>query len=750
MPSSGQFPPAACERILAQISTPAGRDRFLAGCSLARTLYGDSTTLSGLPCLEHGLRVVEGLLEFSVDVDTLLGGLFNQLGEQEALDTVGEQCGREVMHLLRALRRLDIYTEKAQHKNNQRTLEAIRRAALTVIGGDVRVVLIRLMVALVTLRSAENLPADRRRLLARDVRNIYGPLANRLGIWQLKWELEDTAFRYLEPELYTAIEQQLNQGRAERTRRIEAARAILQQKLQEEGIRAEVTGRPKHIYSIHRKMIRKQVTLEKIFDVQALRIIIMEDDPENGALTEEQRKRAKYLQCYRALGLVHNLWQPEPDEFDDYIQKPKPNGYRSLHTTVRDDHGEVLEIQIRTLQMHREAEQGLAAHWVYKEGGRPTQAMVRQVESLRYLLNVMNEPAAGTATPAPAADSADDPALIDEAILDRVYVFSPKGDVYDLPQGSTPIDFAYKIHSEVGHRCRGGRVNGKMVPLTAVLQSGDRVEILTTSRDKPGKPSRDWMNENAGYTRTNHARARVRKWFRENEREQNIEYGRQAVEREIRQLKAAGITAEDLAIHRGEPLEDFLARVGFGDITIPQVQGLLAVILRERKPAELPPEEEPERSTTPSAERTHRGLTVLGVSGLATHTASCCNPIPPEPITGYITRGRGVSVHRADCPEIIALEKAEPGRIVEVDWGEESADTFSVPFRIKAYRASGILENIAKMLQGQNIPLRKSKMLSARGHTAFYIEAEVNGLEQANWLQHKLENLDHVFEVRSR
>lgn len=742
--------PLSIAHILTRIGNPSARERFSAGYTLAVALYGARQTVVGLSCLEHGLRVADGLLDFNIDGDTLQAGLLNHAAGEAELQQVEAACGSEVVRILSALRRLDIYTEKAQEKASQRTLEAIRRAALTVIGGDVRVVLIRLMMALQTLRAAEQLTPEQRKLFAQDARNIYAPLANRLGIWQLKWELEDLAFRYLEPERYKAIVDQLNEKREDRARRIEAARRILQEKLREEGIAAEVTGRPKHIYSIHRKLMRKDVEVQelrnRIFDTQALRIILDQDEPERPDLSEEARKKAKYVQCYRALGIVHNIWRPKADEFDDYIQKPKPNGYRSLHTTVTDDDGGYLEIQIRTRQMHREAEQGLAAHWVYKEGGRPTAAMVKQVESLRYLLNAMHAPADRATLDAPVDD---DDESADEAVLDRVYVFSPKGDVYDLPLGSTPVDFAYKIHSEVGHRCRGATVNGAIVPLTYQLRSGDKVQIIVTSRDKPGRPSRDWANRHTGYTRTGHARSRVRKWFRDNEREQNIEYGRAILERELKRLKAGNVTPEDLAALRGESPEDFLAKVGFGDLLTPQIEGMLAVIQRERK--QIEPLPLPDGAPPPPRDaRGPKGLTVLGVSGLATHLANCCNPIPPQPIVGYITRGRGVSVHRVDCSELIAREKAEPERIVEVDWGEASAETFAVPFHVKAYRAAGVLETIARILQGQNINLRKTKTVSSGHHTTFYIEAEVKRLEQAEWIKTKIGELKSVFDVQSR
>ncbi|MCO5205391.1 MAG: RelA/SpoT family protein [Anaerolineae bacterium] len=717
--------------------------RVLSAYATAKRIYAgrpaEQKTL-----LEHAIGVAITLFDLGMDIDTLVAAmLIHTPLESDTLDEIEAQFGRNVTDILRNLNKLDKYTEGKQSAS-EHTLEAIRRAVLTIVAGDVRVVLIRLAICLQDLIVAKSASAEQQQAVALDARNIYAPLANRLGIWQLKWELEDLAFRYLQPEEFKTISKALSEKRDMRNARVKSARDKLSEHLGREGIRATVTGRPKHIYSIYRKMERKRVSFSEINDAQALRVIINEDDPEKPGLTDEQRKQANYTQCYRALAVVHDIWDAMPEEYDDYIQHPKPNGYRSLHTTVRDESKHRLEVQIRTQQMHAEAEQGIAAHWAYKEGGRPSPALARQIESLRNLL--------GTMVTTAEHDEINE-SIGEEVLADRIFVLTPKGDVLDLPLGATPLDFAYMVHSQVGHRTRGAKVNGKMVSLTYQLQTGDRVEIITA---KQAKPSRDWMNPNAGYTASARTRSRIRQWFRKNEREQNIEYGRAAVEREMKQYKLGKtVSADDLARHfKIDKTEDFLAKVGFGDITTAQVGGALALLQRDMR-ANLAAENDTDvveiesRHSEPDRPK-HKGLTVLGVAGLHTTIAACCRPIPPEPIVGYITRGRGITIHHIDCKQVQAKLVREPERIIEdVDWGSESG-TFSVPYTIEAYRDTNLVTKIADILKGQNINLLKTKMTHKQSGTSAFVLAEVNDLEQANWIKGRLEKIDTVITVRSR
>ncbi len=757
-----ESPAPTLDTLLQKIALVSGnvalQERIRRAYAHAEMLYGTVTNVSGLTQLEHGTRAAITVMELGQDEDAILAALFNHVEDSAEIAAIGQTFGDSVSKLILSLRQLDIYT-KASKRDTQRTLEAIRRAAFSIIEGDVRVVIIRLAMALHTLRAANSLDFNTRTLIARDALHIYAPLANRLGIWTIKWELEDLSFRYLEPLQYKELAKALDERREDRDQRIASAKAQLRDHLVQEEIDAEVTGRPKHIYSIYRKMERKQVGFEEIFDAHALRIIIERDEPEIADLTEEERKHKTYAQCYRALGIVHSLWEPISSEFDDYIQHPKPNGYRSLHTAVYDKDGVVLEIQIRTRTMHEEAEQGFAAHWAYKEGSKPNPSMLRQIDALRRVLTDIDDSAEKT-TQFDPFNRFDNLADINDEGDVRVYVFTPNGDLIDLAYGSTPLDFAYAIHTMVGHRTRGAKINGRMVPLTYCLQSGDTVEIITFGKKDDdysiGKPSRDWMNASAGYAYTSKARNRVRAWFRKNEREQNIEYGKMYVERELKRLSINdAIALDELATQLGKSAEDMLAEVGFGDITAKQLEGAVALILRNRQEEEArtaPPEPEPEFETSVRAKQRHssKGLTVMGMTGLQTKMAQCCTPIPPESIVGYVTRGKGVTIHHAECKQVLMRKSAEPERIVEADWGSDISDTdlFQVPFRIKAYRTSGMLEKIATVLGGQNIHLVKTKTTVLRDdHVNIFLLAEVRNLEQANWVADKLSGLKNVYDV---
>ena len=717
----------------------------------AKRQYGDESNVAGVSKLKHSLLSAETVYDLGQDADTIIATILNHVESPEEIAKAETEFGAEVSVLLNGLRKLDIYT-RASRKDTQRTLEAIRRAAFSIIEGDVRVVIIRLSMALHTLRASKDIPFDTRSLIAHDALYIYAPLANRLGIWTVKWELEDLSFRYLQPLQYKAIAKSLDERREDRDKRIERAKAQLRDALEGETLTAEVTGRPKHIYSIFRKMERKGVAFEGIFDAHALRVIIDDVDGEEA--------QAGYARCYRVLGLVHSLWAAIPEEYDDYIQNPKPNGYRSLHTAVHDDDGKILEIQVRTRRMHNEAEQGFAAHWAYKEGGKPSAHMLRQIESMRRMLTDIGDSAEKIPQFDPALSNSADSNPQDGG---RVYVFTPGGDLFDLQKGSTPIDFAYAIHTNVGHRTRGAKVNDRMVPLSYTLRSGDRVEIITFGKKDDdfaiGKPSRDWMSPSAGYAISSKTRNRVRAWFRKHEREQNIEFGRQHLERELKRLSVGStITQEELARHIGEPVEEMLSLIGFGDITTAQLEGAVALILRDRRQNEtvVPLDESADENVFNVPLRAYqskpsRGLTVMGMSGLHTKMAGCCNPIPPESILGYVTRGNGVTIHKATCAQVRARQEAEPERVVEADWGLDKGQegTYQIPFRLKAYRTNGLLENIASVLSGQNINLLKTKSapMRDRDQISIFILAEVRNLDQANWIEDKLSGLKNVFEV---
>ncbi|MCA9954245.1 MAG: bifunctional (p)ppGpp synthetase/guanosine-3',5'-bis(diphosphate) 3'-pyrophosphohydrolase [Anaerolineales bacterium] len=695
---------------------------------------------SGELYIEHDLAVTQTMCQLGVDTPTLVASMLHDSilpHTEQTIQTIRKKFGEEPAALIEGLNHLYDYASEAQYQRHRdpeadrQTLELVRRAVLSIIEGDIRVILIRMADCLQDLRKASNLPQEQRYIIANEARHIYAKLANRLGIWQLKWELEDLAFRYLQPDQYKEIASKLAARRAERMEQIDDAVQKLQRAIHENGLKGNVSGRSKHIYSIYRKMVRKRLDFDHIYDIQALRVILEPIDKESydKKSVKEKEDHDRHL-CYQALGLVHSLWQPIPREFDDYIAAPKANGYQSLHTAVIDTQtGENLEVQIRTRRMHDEAERGVAAHWAYKEeGGKIAGSVRKRIDNLRELLASLQDD---------TREEDDDDLLENEILAERIYVFTPKGDVIDLPAGSTPIDFAYAIHTEVGHRCRGARVNGKMVSLDYVLKSGERVSILTTNR---GGPSRDWMNGSLGYTGSARTRSKIRQWFRNQEREQNILQGREVVERELRRLGLAEVhTVSDIAkALKFDDEEQFLAKVGFGDIQSRQISGAIALMEKNLHPDdELRPlllQQPPKK----------QGLTINGVSGLHTRMAKCCQPIPPEPITGFITRGQGVTIHRTDCVQV--KNTSEPERLITVEWGDDSA-VYPIPIVLKAYRRPNIIEEIVSILRGQKINTPKTKTTSIGNIMTISLVVEVNSLDQLNWLLQKLESLPNVVEA---
>lgn len=713
--------PITLSQLLSHLSGRANGEatrQLVRAYEFAREAHGTTRRESRELFIEHDLAVAYAMCELGMDADTIAAGLLHDIllphtGKNE--EHLQKTFNQEIVSLVTALTRLEPYKSAHDHHRDSRALEIIRQAMLTIIEGDIRVILIHLADALQDLRKAGELSEAKQQELALDARDIYAPLANRLGIWQFKWELEDLSFRYLNPSRYRKIAAQLAQRRAARNSHVEMAVEKLRKKINEAGLKARVTGRPKHIYSIYRKMREKDVDFDRIYDVRAVRIILADDDP---AL------------CYQALGLVHSLWQPIPQEFDDYIARPKPNGYRSLHTAVVDENGQTLEVQIRTAAMHNEAERGVAAHWAYKEGSQANNALNNQIRWLRQFLTHLQE----------TDDSPiDNEAFKAEVLGERIYVFTPRGDLVDLPINSTPIDFAYQIHTEVGHRCRGARINGKMVSLDYKLKSGEQVEIITANR---GGPSRDWLNESLGYTASARTRSKVRAWFRQQEREQNIHQGREIVLRELRRLGVSDVyTIKDIAAAlKHDDVEQFLAKVGFGDISSAQIGGAIAPMQQKLKEDD---ELLPLLSETPKP----TGLTVKGLSGLFTKIAQCCNPIPPQPIMGYITRGRGVTIHKKNCSQLKATQ--EPERWIEVSWGDKE-ETYPIPVIIKAYRRDGIMEEISQILKGQGINISQAKMGTANSVMTIYLVVDITTLDQLKRVLDKFDKLKNVIEVERR
>ncbi|WP_411834190.1 RelA/SpoT family protein [Pseudoxanthomonas mexicana] len=596
--------------------------------------------------------------------------------------------------------------------------EGLRRLLLAIVR-DLRVVTLLLARQLARMRAAAGLPEDERRALAQLTRDIHAPLANRLGIWQIKWELEDLAFRHLQPDTYRQIAAQLDDKRAGRERYIESVKRTLRQALADNGIAADISGRPKHIYSIWKKMQKKQVAIDELYDLRAVRVAV--DD---------------LAACYAALGIVHALWVPIPSEFDDYIARPKPNGYRSLHTAVVGPEGRTLEVQIRTHEMHAQAELGVAAHWRYKEGGGGAdKAFDRKIAWMRKLLEQSPEAEGENAL---AGD------LGAELVEERIYTLTPKGEVIDLPQGGTVLDFAYHVHTEVGHRTRGAKVNGRIVPLSHALRSGDRVEILTS---KTGEPRRDWLLPANGFLASGRSRDKVRAWFHKLDRARNLQAGRELLERELKRL---GLHQLDLAPvarkFHAETVDDLYIQVALGDVGPNQI--VRALHEEQRAATEAPPPRRPAPRRTSTAAAKSR-FTVQGVGNLLVQLARCCQPVPGEPVQGYLTKGRGVTVHRSDCAAFVRLSATHPQRVMPVEWGQATGG-YEVDVQIVAIDRKWLLKDITTLIaqEDANVLDINSQPGRDNGRAHLRLRLKVADFGQLSTLLRKLDAVPGVEEAR--
>jgi len=593
--------------------------------------------------------------------------------------------------------------------------EALRKMLLAVVS-DVRLVIVRIAEQLFRLRQAKHSSGEEQRAVAIETREIYAALASRLGVWQLKWELEDLAFRYLEPDTYASIAKALKEKRAERERFLQTVQSTLQADLEKQGISAEISGRAKHIYSIWRKMQRKDSGLESLYDIRAVRVLV--DDIKD---------------CYAALGCVHNLWSYLPGEFDDYIANPKDNDYRSLHTAVVGPEGKTVEIQIRSHDMHRQAELGVAAHWRYKEGGGSPAAFDQKIRFLRQLLD-------------PSGDGEDLLAQIrDDVFEDRVYGISPKGDVVELPAQATPLDFAYHVHTQVGHRCRGAKVNGRIVPLSYHVQNGDKIEIITGSQSQP---SRDWLSPKLGYLASARNRAKVRNWFRHQDRDQHQRQGREILDRELSRLNVRDIATDDIARQLKLKNTDTLCvALGAGDLT----SAAVATALQNLHGTSLPQKTRPRRASKRKSSNTGANA-VSGIGDLLSNLARCCRPVPPEAIVGYITLGRGVSIHRQDCGNFLGLNRRHPERIIEVGWGDSESATYPVDLTLRAHDRHGLIRDISTVLadESANVINLSSHTDNKTMQTVMDISVEISDLPALSTAITKLEQLANVVSVRRK
>ena len=683
-----------------------GREALRPALALAETFYADAVLASGERALDHALGAMEIVAGLRLDDEALAAALLAPAARQDAgrLRGIAERCGPVVAELVDGVARMEQIHALSGRAPSQPAadqaaqLEALRKMLLAMVQ-DIRVVLVKLADHTQDLRHLAR-AADS--VLARDTarltQEVFAPLANRLGVWQLKWEMEDLAFRVLEAGTYKAIARQLDEKRVDRERYIEAVIAQLKGELNRAGIASEVSGRPKHIFSIYKKIRSKTIDFESLYDVRAVRVLVQD---------------AK--DCYAALGLVHNLWTPIPGEFDDYIAKPKSNQYRSLHTAVVGPEDKALEVQIRTHEMHQHSELGVAAHWRYKEGAREDQGYDRKIAWLRQVLEWRD-------------DTGDAGALAERfrtgLFDDTIYVLTPQGRVIALARGSTPVDFAYHVHTDLGHRCRGARVDGAMVPLNTPLANGQQVEIIAAKR---GGPSRDWLNAELGYVRSAGARAKIRQWFNRQNVEIEVAQGREVVEKTLRRQGMTALSLDRLAAQFGfAKADELLADIGRGEIGGRQLeQAVRALDPRAPVTAEESAAPAPARRTQPGAAR--GSVLIVGVDRLLTVPAKCCRPAPPDEIVGFVTRGRGVTLHRAGCA---SLKRLDARRRVSAEWGESPGAAFPVDVEVVAAKRAGLLRDISEVLAREKIRIAGSRSTEQDGTVRLRYTLEVADIGQ--------------------
>src|SRR5947209_6315257 len=691
--------------------------------AFAAEVHSPQMRESGEPYINHPLAVAESLASIHMDTATIIAALCHDVSEDcgVPMTELESRFGREVARLVDGVTKLDkmqflhVEGDDSLPKMNGQDLwaENMRKMFLA-MAEDIRVVLIKLADRLHNMKTLQFRPPAKRRRVAQETMEIYAPLANRLWIWELKWQLEDLSFRHLEPEKYHEIADKVASRRVQREKYIQRVIEVLRVDFEKHGIHADLSGRPKHIYSIYRKMQRRGVDIDQIYDQLAVRVLVQ-----------------SIPDCYTALGVIHSIWRPLPGQFDDYIANPKESLYQSLHTTVLAVDGRPLEIQIRTSEMHQVAEYGVAAHWRYKEGVRQDQKFDAKVAWLRQLMDWQKDVAGG------AQEFVD--SLKTDIFQDQVYVFTPKGEIKELPSGATPLDFAYRIHTDVGHKCIGSKVNGRLVSLDTKLRNGDIVEIITAKGSRG--PSRDWLNPNLGFVHTAHAREKIRQWFRRQQRDENIVRGREMVEKALKRLNVDGVKLDDLVTDfKFDKVDDFLAAVGYGDINPDEIgRHVLSGAEEQRRDTTAAPHIA--RAGAPMG-----GLRVLGVGDLLTRVCRSCNPVPGDNIIGYITRGRGVTVHRADCSSVI--NEDEKDRLITVDWSESEQHVFPVTVRIEAWDREGLVRDVTAILADEKVNIIALSAVVHKDQTAtVWSTVEVPRLDRLRRIMSRLESTGGVFNV---
>ena len=729
LPTDNQIDELGIETWLNSIAADRDSDEMdylRAACMEALHLYGNSEKPTGEKTILYVLHVADILNHLKMDVEALAAALLH-----EAVGSIGFDerrieglFGKHLLNMIQNMARIGMVASGSSRDiTEEQHIENLRRMLLG-IASDVRVVLVVLAERVHIARMLKFCTEATQRRVALETRDIYAPLANRLGVWQFKWELEDLSLRYLEPEKYMELAKRLKGRRHDREKYIHDVISLLHEKFTEHGIKADISGRPKHIYSIWKKMQRKNVDFDQIFDVLAVRVMV-----------------DSIAQCYEVLGIVHGIWRHIPGEFDDYIATPKANHYQSLHTAVIDPEGKPLEIQVRTFDMHDHAERGVAAHWRYKENRGHDEELEKRIEWMRTWLELKEE-------------GLDDSEFVGETQdafeSSQIYVLTPQGQVIELPEGSTPVDFAYAIHTDVGHRCRGAKVDGKIVTLNSKLESGHTVEILTV---KQGGPSRDWLNMHLGYCKTSRARGRIRQWFKHQDYEEHIRIGRASLEREINRLALHQPDLDKIAerFHQNNS-NDLLAAIGRGDVSPIQVAAC-AHRRQAELPLNLPPSQTPRRKSRSHKKPSSSNVIVDGVGDLLTTTAKCCKPVPYDPIVGYITRGRGITIHRRDCAMIQKIDESGKERLINVIWADQKetqAGTYPVDIRVFAIDRKGLLRDISSILSIEDVDVVGVKTHSDKktDRASMKFTIEIENMSQLSRVMEKISQLPDIIEVK--
>lgn len=694
-------------------------------CNLAQFGGGNTATFTGQSCLQLGIKMAEILLDLKADQTTIAAAILYHCVTHTELEKqdISEQINENVTKLIEGAQKMDSIRSLFSHSQSttqqaQTNVDNLRKMLLAMVS-DVRVVLLKLAEITTLAHAATKLDEDYQCKIAHEVSSIYAPLANRLGIGQIKWELEDLTLRFLQPQIYKKIAKSIDQKRIEREKYINLVINVLQEKIADANIKNfEVTGRAKNINSIYRKMERKDVDYSQIYDISAVRILVQ-----------------KVEDCYSVLGCVHGLWKHIPEEFDDYITKPKPNGYRSLHTAVVGPNDRNVEVQIRTYDMHKESELGFAAHWKYKEGAQKASDYENKIAWLRQVLSWQQELS--------DEQTKTDQQSHQDIFEDRIYVFTPAGQIMDLPQYGTPLDFAYSIHTEIGHRCKGAKVDGKIAPLTYQLKTGERVEILT---GRNANPSRDWLIPSAGYLKSSRARAKIHHWFKKQDYDKNVLLGHDHLDHELSRLHIKNTTNRNQLLeiakkYNFQTSNDLYAAIGAGDIGLNQVVNALQ---QNTKKIEAKPSIPKSQVKWKAATTGKRDIIIHGIDDLLSFNAKCCKPVPGDPITGFITKGRGISIHRSNCPNII--NNPHKTRLIKTQWRAETHENYPVDIALIANERQGLIKDILAILSNEKIPLQGLTTKTKEMYTTIHFSIII---PEKDYLDRLLQRLSQVPDVNS-